>query len=60
MNRSLLCGSTLSVGGRVRGETDRHGGGGFFLLLKFKWISRHAVWLSLFSLIEGAETKGKT
>lgn len=55
MNRSLLWESALSVGGRVWGETDRHGG--VFLLLKFKWISRHAVWLSLFRLNWGSRDK---
>lgn len=45
------------MGGRVREETDRHGGEGVFLLLKFKWISRHAVWLSLFRLNWGSRDK---
>lgn len=48
--------SALSVGGRVSGETNRHGGV-VFLLLKFKWISRHAVWLSLFRLNWGSRDK---
>lgn len=34
-----------SVGGRAGGEIERHGG--VLLLLSFKWISRHVVWLSL-------------
>lgn len=59
MNKSLFWENVLSVEGRAREETDRHGGG-VFLLLKFKWISRHAVWLSLFRLNWGSRDKRGT
>lgn len=34
---------------REEGEIERHGGG-VLLLLSFKWISRHVLWLPLFRL----------